>query len=1328
MKRVYRLLLLGLLVSAIGSVGGIGIKDTYASCISDANSYFLPNNASIKAYEKFEDIDRNGTFPLHANPTWACGGPSRGIYYITGLYSNGKGFRKVNNKYELFLNYYAPPTGKVTIGMMGQIHQPEGAVYAAKVRICTYQGCNSTQTSIFKYKTGWGYSNEWGYYFIRTHGIYNNNVGGGFSTPIATAQVEVNIDEYIKAYGESNLKKKNGYREGSIWVHRCYNYNGNCGWSQLLFLIEDAPKPTILPRSTIKNKTRNGNETPYNTTKAKETINVHPGETVTFRHYYTNLNNWKSDTRCNITFYNNGGTATTSSAPNFGNACKNGSASVKDINGVKRFGNAGGDFDSNGFIFRDFKIPDNAENGAEYCEQIGYKNLSYGAGYKDSTEHKGVKVCAKVYRPSLIDSNSTVKMTVDDIIYENTSDWDGVVVANDGEYIVVDSETTNVTFSHSLRRRGQVNSFNLSPSITFSSSHGSVSGGAGNRAVNVTLGATANIAATTYTIKLLPEQSTTVCETISHHDKYYADTGLSVDTKTETSKACIKIKRKFAACALDSSYRYGVDNGWNIARIGATNKTISGGNYSYSSTSAPTLRAATNHTVSADDVWARPGDSIRFIHQGCAGAQYAVNNSNLDNNTYRTRFHSAGKSSTGSSGYLFGEKVSTVTSTSPLKYSDSRTWLSTEASGFTTGNSIEFNNTSPSNTSIESSNKDIYNTQSYSCKNTSVTDYSNSYYQVPGGSSDSNCNAAYFTGRVSDVGTTITQSIQWNNLKITNGTPNGTYSQNDQYKATASVKIPYNYRVQPAISSDTNTHVVYGGNYMRIGTDVYVTPRKNSIFGTNSEINTYATITKKTSVHVEYYYLSENGIELGVHTIDSGNYNGTLNQNGNLSGNINTDNSLSNGGHNHISYDVPVPDYLEIGAKVCARITVSPADSHDQYLAEVVDGAGPKNEALTSSGNSSKTAITCSTVAKKPTFSVEASNAFAGGNKGFVASTTSKNISGTKYLFGSWSEYGIHGLVATTGGRGMASGATYGYHTKNNGIDENDARQNVDSAHVATEGNTGICAYSTQTLANSDCANNPSSIGDNNVNDYALEQYIKSVKNRYRENFTDTIDMSSIQESSCSSSTNCIMAKEKRYANLQKVLSNKDAFRVYVIGDAYLGSGSAENNTTLSLITDSGGSSRDAVVNVTGTLTIDEDIRIGEGDPDLTDISQTRQAVILADKVLITHKVKRIDALIIANSVNTCAYTSYNNFLNDIKTKIGEISANQCNETIAFTAPVITRSILLNRTAGLGSGSGSIKRAEIFYLSMGNYLWNYSQMTRYNQAITTHSRELPPRY
>ena len=1341
MKKIVRLLVLGILISAASSMLGINSSDTYASCISSANSKYVPNNATTKAYSKFEDIDKGGTYPAHANPTWACGGAARGIYYITGLYSNGKGYKYIDssNKYELYLNYFAPSTGKIKIGMMGQIHQPGGTVYATNVRICTYQYCDGTQTSIFSYKSGWNTGNGWGHYFKRTNGSYSNSFGGGFSYPVATAQVEVDMGKYISTYGENNLKKVSNYREGVIWVHRCYNGSG-CGWSKLKFLIEGAPKPTITPRSTIKNKTRGGAETAYNTTKAKETITAHPGETVTFKHYYTLINNWTTKTRCDITFYNNGGTATTSAAPNFGNACKNGSTSVKKVDSVNRFGNAGGNFNSSGFITRDFKIPDNAANGAEYCEQIGYKNLTDGGSYKDTTEHKAVKVCAKVYRPSLIDSKSTVKTTVDGTIYQSTSGWDSSTTANDGDYVLVDNETTAVTFSHSLRRTGQANTFTFKPSIKFSNSGGSASGGAGNRTPSVTLGATANIAATTYNIKLLPEQSTTVCEEISHNDRYYADTLFSVGVTTEKSKACIKIKRKAATCKLDNSYKYGVNNGWNIGRIDATNAST--GKTEHSPTAAATLQTAAGHTVAAADVWARPGDSIQFTHQGCAGAQYTVNhNSGLNNSTYRTRYVTRGSSSTGADGYLFGEKVSNVSSASPLKFSNSKTWLSTSGSDFPAGDTVILNEHSPSDTNVASSNKNVYNDKSYNCNNTiNAKTFEGSHYQIAGSKSLASCNASYFTSNASDVGSTITQSIQWNNLKITNKVPNGTYNQNDQYKATASVKIPYNYNIQPAISNGASTNVVYGGSSMHISTQVYVTPRKNTKLG-SAQTNTYATITKDTtSVSVEYFYRTTGGAVFETHAIAGGAYNGALNKKGNLNGNTGDDSPLNEGGYNHISYDVPVPDYLAIGTKVCARITVSPADSHDQYMAEEVEGAGEGNIALRSTGNSRKTAVTCGTVAKKPSFSVEASNTFAGGKRGFVTSTTTKNLSATQFIFGSWSEYGVFGKVAINGGRGIASGATYGYHTRNNGVGMNAVRENNSAARLSTESNTTTCTFSTLTYSNANCSSIMGSIGTNTIGSKMVEQYADRMTERHNNKFTKTIDVENIPQSSCAtygnSSTPCILANGKKYVNLSNAIDSKDNFRIRIVGNAYLGSGSNSDTTELSLSNGSSTSNETtSVIYVTGTLVIDEDIRTGTGtgarfssDGSLSSLSDIHGNVIIANNIDVTNKVERIDSVIIASEVNTCAYNSYDDFQNNKKAAIGKIDVNECNKTIVFTGPVIAKKITLNRTAGAESGKESVKRAEIFYLGMDNYLWSYGQMGRYNQAITTYSRELPVRY
>ena len=184
-----------------------------------------------------------------------------------------------------------------------------------------------------------------------------------------------------------------------------------------------------------------------------------------------------------------------------------------------------------------------------------------------------------------------------------------------------------------------------------------------------------------------------------------------------------------------------------------------------------------------------------------------------------------------------------------------------------------------------------------------------------------------------------------------------------------------------------------------------------------------------------------------------------------------------------------------------------------------------------------------------------------------------------------------------------------------------------------------------------------------------------------------------------------------------------------------------------------------------GTLIIDGDIEVGyfnrytrygrtytdtDEDPTLSNTGEVVQFIIIADNVEVTSRVTQIEAIIIANHVNTCSHdipvvkswvtdsygryiegyaaTSLSNLANDEKAVIGKISSNSCNLPLHFNAPVVSKSITLNRTYGADNGSSSVKRAEIFELNPYTYLWSYGQMTRYSQAVTTYSRELPTRY
>ena len=167
-------------------------------------------------------------------------------------------------------------------------------------------------------------------------------------------------------------------------------------------------------------------------------------------------------------------------------------------------------------------------------------------------------------------------------------------------------------------------------------------------------------------------------------------------------------------------------------------------------------------------------------------------------------------------------------------------------------------------------------------------------------------------------------------------------------------------------------------------------------------------------------------------------------------------------------------------------------------------------------------------------------------------------------------------------------------------------------------------------------------------------------------------------------------------------------------------------------------------------MVIDGNIIVGDrnnhdDDPVLNNTGEIAQVVIVARKVEITSRVNQIDAIILADEVDTCAYTSVNKFINGTRASIGGGSGketiNSTDEScsgynnatgksgpLIFSGPVFTKKITLNRTYGASSSTSSIKRAEIFYLDPYNYLWSFGQMSRYSQAVTTYSRELPSRY
>ena len=888
---------------------------------------------------------------------------------------------------------------------------------------------------------------------------------------------------------------------------------------------------------------------------------------------------------------------------------------------------------------------------------------------------------------------------------------------------------------------------------------------------------------------LKPGEDRTICNVLNY--SFTVDASKSYDNTRDSARSCVKVYRDPAPCHINPDIKYGVHSGTNIGRIGVNNFTTQTG-YSYTGTD-PSLFKASNNYMQTVSIWARPGDRIKFEHEGCAGGQYAVVNiGGLDNATYKSVYTTTGKlrhfktdgsiENETSEGYLFGEKVSNVASTSPLKYSNTKTWDSTSSRNtFLDGERIETQWWSPSTASTSTYNQNTYNEKTYSCIDLVGSAYQANTYQIAGSdtaSYETDCNAYSKTGVKIDVGHVITQSFSWNNLQITNDqSTTGTYAQNKTHTAEANVIVPYNYNAQPYLGNGAggqNSDVVYLGTNMPINAKIYVTPRTNTAFGAGEEnkaFNTYATITKPTTVDVQYYYksLNANGTytESSRTSIDAYRVNkDRLNKEGNADGVVH---QLGGGS----TFNVPVPDSsLKPGDQVCATLTITPADSHNAYMAATVNGAGTNNAALKEGGSTTAEATICKTVAKLPTMSVESSNAYAGGSAGFVTAKYQKQFGGsTKYLFGSWSEYGLYGKVKADGKRGTASGATFGYAIGSGGIAFNQTRAN--SGNVATTTNAHTCAYSSQTFTNSDCA--AGNIGSNTVGQKTVQDFRDRIINRFTNGSSPWIPESGSGgwDSNCRSSSigstyyTCVTANGKKYANymyyknqIEKLDVNEDGtydrerdengmIHVRIRGDAYLGGAYTSASSRTDLIFNHNlwneMSNWTYIFEIDGDLVLDGNIKVGDfyhygtdnfdGDPILSNMNMERTPIIFAKRVLLTNSVTRIDAVIIADELNTCAYQDFSAFSNGQPIKVGaasgtvgELTSDKCTNTVEFRAPVITKKLILNRTGGGGNGNTTAQRAEIFNMNMGIYFWSFNQMSRYNQAVTTYSRELPTRY
>lgn len=140
-----------------------------------------------------------------------------------------------------------------------------------------------------------------------------------------------------------------------------------------------------------------------------------------------------------------------------------------------------------------------------------------------------------------------------------------------------------------------------------------------------------------------------------------------------------------------------------------------------------------------------------------------------------------------------------------------------------------------------------------------------------------------------------------------------------------------------------------------------------------------------------------------------------------------------------------------------------------------------------------------------------------------------------------------------------------------------------------------------------------------------------------------------------------------------------------------------------------------------GDVTIDGNITYT--DDTLTSVRDIPQVVIVANNIKIKDSVSRIDSwLIIRSSSATGTINTCSNFTGTY------LTSDKCSSVLEVNGPVVTKKLILNRTAGSGTDDHSGDPAERFNLRPDAFLWAQLQASGNNKAQTVYSAELPPRF
>ncbi len=591
---------------------------------------------------------------------------------------------------------------------------------------------------------------------------------------------------------------------------------------------------------------------------------------------------------------------------------------------------------------------------------------------------------------------------------------------------------------------------------------------------------------------------------------------------------------------------------------------------------------------------------------------------------------------------------------------------------------------------------------------------SDGYNRIKAGYAVSNQKTANLMISDDFVGRTTRNCLSWDNG--TNGDMN----------ACVDIKVPYNYYIDDESKLVNNSDsIVYIGSAPTFEIKTQVQPRENNMvynrsgsYATTSIKNTTRTITPlyisadipTSTINSNSKILVDGAVTsnvLGVLSsrglnVDSGKF-AESEEDGAITETFNRSDAIEN---KTLTFEAD--DSRSIGDKLCVAVSVYPADSHNLVYTEnaIEDGSvilsrvRPKSinndgqvAALSgpdyTEGASTLISLSCATVGKRPSVSVEGGSLMVNG----AIKAGSTTYDGHSY--GSWAEYDV---VGSEGSDGFGSGASLAYLNP-----PSPTASIVDAIRISRVPGDGL----------------------------------ESGKKKYPQSIGNTA--SETQYGSSTEAQSLIARGEDSTSEAWRFADN--IYRYFIAdGSAshpYLIKSTAPGGASVSGIFN--GATQEGkiyIVHSSGKLHIDNDIE--------NHLKSSIYVIYSEEGIDIAPGVTRIDAFLIANKNNTS--TSSSSVTPTIDTCSGDgneqgvSSGNQnlidnCNHTLLINGAVAAQKIKLDRAAGGGSFEGSedlnpeslMQRAEVFNYDFRVVFWANSVL-EYDDVINpSHIKELNPR-